>query len=147
MTFYTLVSYKEDYHYDRYSDHFKSDWSILGFDEKEDIIKAVFDLKVKVRESIGSTGNDDQWEYVILIDGRRADDWTDDQNEENPVFWEIEREARSLFDAWLEKEEERKEAARLEEEAQKKRVEAATARSVIAAEKKLLSALKEKYPE
>lgn len=146
MTVYTLVSYKEDYHYDRYSDHYSSDWDIKVFEDQEDMVSAIFDLKVKVREAIGSNGNDDNWEYKVLIDGRRDDDWTDDQDFEDPLFWEIEGKARKLFDEWLAKAEEREEAERVEAEAKKKRSEAATAAAKTRQEKALLKTLQEKYP-
>lgn len=146
MTVYTLVSYKEHYHYDRYSEHFSSDWNIEVFENQEEIIKAIFDLKVKVREAIGEIGNDDLWEYKILIDGRRDDDWINDEHFEDPRFWEIESNARKLFDEWLAKAEERKEAKRLKEEAAKKSSDAAVAAAETRREKALLKTLKEKYP-
>lgn len=146
MTVYTLVSYKEDYHYDRYSDHFRSDWGINVFQTHEDIVAAIFALKVKIREAIGKGGNDDSWEYVLLIDGRRADDWSDDQNEEDFRFWAIEGAARDLFDEWMTKEDERKEAERIAEEEKKRRSQAASAAAQTRQEKALLKTLKEKYP-
>lgn len=146
MTVYTLISYKESYYSDRYNEHFNSAWDINVFENKEDIVNDIFSLKVKVREAIGLGGNDDEWEYVVLIDGRRTDDWTDEQNEEDPRFWDIEKEARALFDEWLEKEEDRKRAKLLEEETKKKRAAEASAAAVVKREKELLKKLQEKYP-
>jgi len=148
MTVYTLVSYKEDYHYDRHSDHYSSDWDIKVFENPEEIVSAIFDIKVKVRVSCdtGAQDNESNWEYKVLIDGRRDDDWTDDQDFEDPRFWEIEGKSRKLFDEWLAKAKERKEAERLEKEEKKRRSDAAVAAAETRREKALLKSLQEKYP-
>lgn len=153
MTVYTIVSYKQEYQYDRYESLYPAAWDIHILEDVDSTIKCILDYKIRAAEGNKSRdGNDDNWEYRLLIDGMDDDFFPEslsyEENEKRrEPFWPIEEKARELFDEWLSQAKKREEKNKQEKLAQEKRDQEAASRRVIAAEKKLLQELRAKYEQ
>lgn len=147
MTVYTIIAYKESYYYDRYSDFYQSEWNQHFFEDREEAILCILNYKIRVQQAIidRQGGNEDQWEYKLLIDGRddifEVDELIDEQR-----HWKIELEARNRFEEWKSKADEREEAKRLADLAKKEEEDKRLQSAHIEQEKRMLKKLQEKYP-
>lgn len=142
---YTLVAYRPNARYGRdMYDMERSDSEIVFnvFENREDLIQKIHDYR------IASYNHDHEyadWDTYVLINGRRDDDWTDEQVVSDKEFWEINEETDKLWTNWKSGEAERKSIADAEKAKQEAALKKANDTKVILAEKKLLQALKEKY--